>query len=81
MKQKCIKCHRRESYVCCSISCSARLCKKCYDSCHIEDVITIDPSDYIMNDMDDEDFDDLDNDESLYDSSVGSCLNQLVDDD
>jgi hypothetical protein len=81
MKQKCIKCHRRESYVCCSISCSAWLCKKCYDSCHIEDVTTIDPSDYIMNDMDDEDVDDLDDDESLNVSSVGSCVNQLDDDD
>ena len=81
MKQKCIKCHRRESYVCCSISCSARLCKKCYDSCHIEDVTTIDPSDYIMNDMDDEDVDDLDDDDSLNVSSVGSCVDQLDDDD
>jgi hypothetical protein len=35
-----------------------------------------------MNDMDDdEDVDDLDDDESLNVSSVGSCVDQLVDDD
>ncbi len=55
--------------------------QKCYESCHIEDVTTIDPSDYIMNDMDDEDVDDLDDDDSLNISSVGSCVHQLDDDD
>ena len=32
--------------------------------------------DYIMNDMDDEDVDDLDDDESLYVSYVGSWVDQ-----
>ena len=34
-----------------------------------------------MNDMDDEDVDDLDVDDSLNVSSVGSCVDQLDDDD
>ena len=34
-----------------------------------------------MNDMDDEDIDDLDDDGSLNASSVGSCVDQLDDDD
>ncbi len=46
----CINCNRLELFVCCSSLCSARLCKKCYDTCSIDDVTTIDPADHVIDD-------------------------------
>ncbi len=71
VKQKCIKCNRLESFVCCSSSYSARLCKKCYDACPINDVTTIDPADHVIDEWNvfkDNDGTDDDDDVSLDDS-------------
>ncbi len=50
VKWKCINCNRLESFVCCSSSCYAFLCKKCYDTCSIDDVTTIDPANHVIDD-------------------------------
>ena len=86
VKQRCIKCHnRRESYVYCSLSCSACLCKKCYDACPIYDVSTIVPADHVIDGTDAEDYegidDDNDDNDSLALSSVGRSDDEIDDDD
>jgi len=51
--------------------CSARLCKKCYDTCSIDDVTTIDPSDHVIDDGNVcEDNDGTDDEGSIDDSFV-----------
>jgi hypothetical protein len=73
VKQKCIKCNKLESFVCCSSSCSACLCKKCYDACPIDDVTTIDPADHVINDGNVcKDNDGNVDDDSLDDSFLGT---------
>ena len=73
----CINCNRRESFVCCSYLCSARLCKKCYDTCSIDDVTTIDPADHVIDDENVcKDNDGTDDDGSTDDSFLGTSGDQ-----
>ncbi len=82
VKQKCIKYNRLESFVCCSSSCSACLCKKCYDTCLINDVTTINPTDHVIDDGNVcKDNDGTDDDDSIDDSHLGTCGDQGDDDD
>jgi hypothetical protein len=84
VKQKCIKCNRLESFVCCSSSCSACKCKKCYDACPINDVPTIDPAVHVIDDgniFEDNDGTDDDDDVSPDDSFLGTRGDQGDDDD
>jgi hypothetical protein len=88
-KQKCIQCTTIESFICCSLSCSARLCKKCYEACSIAYVTTINPPDRAINDTNGVDIDnDFDNDNDDHDNpdeddahgvpSVGTCNDQDI---
>ena len=86
VKQKSIKCHNRhEPYVCCSLLCSACLCKKCYGACPVNDVCTIVPADHIIDGTNAEDCDRIDDgdddDDSLALSSVGRSDDKNDDDD
>jgi hypothetical protein len=74
VNQKCIKCNRIESFVCCSSSCSACLCKKCYGACPIDDVTTIDPADHVIDDGNVcKDNAGTDDDDIIDDSYLGIC--------
>ncbi len=82
VKQKCIKYNRLESFVCCTSSCSARLCKKYYDAYPINDFTTIDPADHVIDDGNVcKDNDGTDDDESLDDSYLGTRGDQGDNDD
>jgi hypothetical protein len=82
VKRKCINCNRLESFVCSSSLCSARLCKKCYDTCSIDDVTTIDPADHVIDDGNVfEDNDGTDDDGSIDDSYVLGTRGDQGDDD
>jgi hypothetical protein len=77
----CIKCNRLESVVCCSSSCSACLCKKCYDACSIDVVTTIDPADHVIDDGNVCDYNDgTDDDGSIDDLLLGTLGDQGQDD-
>jgi hypothetical protein len=82
VKQKCIKCNKLESFVCCNSSCFAHLCKKCYNTCPIDDVTTIDPSNYVIDDGNvRKDNDGTDDDDSLDDSFLDTHGDQGDNDD